>query len=83
MSESQVAEPGEQSKELGDAPLRAEGDEREEWGKREVEQFSADQILTDQRIQELWMKQIQQDPSRFLSVKFQMQLEQGSGSGAR
>lgn len=79
MSESQVAEPGEQSKELGDAPLRAEGDEREEWGKRELEQFSAEQILTDQRIQELWMKQIQQDPSRFLSVKFQMQLEQGAG----
>ncbi|MGI9285259.1 MAG: VWA domain-containing protein [Pseudomonadales bacterium] len=83
MSESQVAEPGEQSKELGDAPLRSEGDQREEWGKREVEQFSADQILTDQRIQELWMKQIQQDPSRFLSVKFQMQLEQGADSGAR
>ena len=34
MSESQNGEAGEQSKELGDAPLRAEGDEREEWSKR-------------------------------------------------
>ncbi len=83
MSESQPGEPGEQSKPLGDAPLRAEGDERETWDKREVEQLSAQQILTDQRIQALWLQQIQQDPARFLSVKFQMQLQQGAESGAR
>ncbi len=83
MSESQHSEAGEQSEELGNAPLRAEGDEREQWGQREVEQFSAEQILTDQRIQQLWMKQIQQDPARFLSLKFQMQLQQGAASDAR
>lgn len=83
VSASQVAEAGEQAKELGDAPLRAEGDERELWGKREVEQYSADQILTDRRIQDLWMQQIQQDPSRFLSVKFQIQLQRRSSRGNR
>jgi Ca-activated chloride channel family protein len=75
MSESQQGEPGEQSKELGDEPLRAEGADEEKWGKREVEQLSADDILADERIREMWMRQIQQDPSLFLSVKFQMQLE--------
>ncbi|MGI9293161.1 MAG: hypothetical protein ACR2PS_04195, partial [Pseudomonadales bacterium] len=53
---------------------RAEGAEKQEWGKQEKQQYTAEQLLTDERIHSLWMKQVQQDPSRFLSVKFQMQL---------
>ncbi|MFK8020168.1 MAG: VWA domain-containing protein [Pseudomonadales bacterium] len=79
MSESQQAEPGESSRELGSEPQRADGAEQQQWGVNEQEQFNAEQLLTDERIQQQWMKQVQQDPARFLSIKFQMQLYQ-SGS---
>jgi Ca-activated chloride channel family protein len=83
MSESQSGEPGEQSKELGDEPLRAEGAEKEEWGKQEEEQLSAEQILGNESIRDAWLRQIQQDPAVFLSTKFLMQLEQeGIGNAA-
>jgi len=74
MSESQQPEAGEAISELGDAPKRAEGVDKQEIFLSEVKQLSADEILTDQRIHDLWMRQVQQDPSKFLSVKFQMQL---------
>jgi Ca-activated chloride channel family protein len=77
LSESQRAEEGEASSELGDAPQRADGaDEQKQGKKREVKQLSAEQVLSDQKMHDMWMRQIQQDPSRFLSVKFQMQLSQ-------
>ncbi|MFK7732397.1 MAG: VWA domain-containing protein [Pseudomonadales bacterium] len=75
MSESQQAEPGEAGRELGDAPQRADGAEQKTSEKQEIEQFSAEQILTDERIQQQWMQQVQQDPAQFLAVKFQMQLQ--------
>ncbi len=75
MSESQQSEGGDTSKELGDEPLRAEGAEKKEFGQQEVKQLSADDILNNESIREQWMRQIQQDPSVFLSIKFLMQLE--------
>ncbi len=80
MSESQQSEPGSNSEELGDEPLRAEGAEKQEWGKKEVVQLSADEILADDSIRDMWLRQVQQDPSVFLSIKFMMQLEQGDTS---
>ena len=80
MSESQQSEPGSNSEELGDEPLRAEGAEKQEWGKQEVVQLSADEILADDSIRDMWLRQVQQDPSVFLSIKFMMQLEQGDTS---
>lgn len=80
MSKSQQPEEGEAIRELGDEPQRADGAEKEEGLPTKVQQLTAEQILADQQVQDLWMKQIQQDPSRFLSVKFQMQLNQGEGS---
>jgi Ca-activated chloride channel family protein len=75
MSASQQAEPGESSKELGeDDPQTADGAERQDILERKVEQLSAEDILLDEQMNELWMRQVQKDPSRFLSVKFQMQL---------
>lgn len=75
MSESQADE-GLGSKELGeDDPRRAEGAERTVM-QQEREQFSAEQILQDEKINEMWMRSVQRDPSHFLSVKFSMQLEQ-------
>ncbi len=77
MSQNQQPEQGESIRELGDEPQRADGAEQQEGLPTEVQQLTAEQILADQQVQDLWMKQIQQDPSRFLKVKFQMQLNQG------
>jgi Ca-activated chloride channel family protein len=76
MSESQRQEGGE-SRELGDdQPRRAEGAEVTELVEADLEQFSAEQILQDEKINEMWMRSVQRDPTHFLSIKFSMQLEQ-------
>ncbi len=76
MSESQADE-GLGSKELGeDEPRRAEGAERVTMSADQIEQFSAEDILQDEKISEMWMRSVQRDPSHFLSIKFGMQLEQ-------
>ncbi|MEM8498922.1 MAG: VWA domain-containing protein [Pseudomonadota bacterium] len=83
MSESQRAEPRDASREMGDAAQRADGAEQQTLEKQVPVKFSAEQILTDQRIQQQWMKQVQQNPARFLAVKFQMQLLSASDSAGR
>ncbi len=77
MSESQQEEGGgDASKELGeDDPLRAEGAERKTMQAQQLVQFDADEILQDDKINEMWMRSVQRDPSHFLSIKFSMQLE--------
>lgn len=76
ISESQQAEAGEDSDELapGD-PQTAEGAEREDMITFEREQLTADQLLKDARLNDLWMQQVQQNPADFLAAKFFMQLE--------
>ena len=76
MSESQQQEGG-QSQELGDdQPRRADGADVTELTETRMEQFSAEQILQDEKINEMWMRSVQRDPTHFLSIKFSMQLEQ-------
>ena len=75
LSASQKAEAGDSAKELGeDDPLTADGAERQDFNKLVVEQLSAEEILLDEKLNDLWMRQVQKNPARFLSVKFQMQL---------
>ena len=75
LSSSQKAEQGDSSKELGEAdPLTADGAERQDFIEHQVEQLSAEEILLDEKLNDLWMRQVQKNPARFLSVKFQMQL---------
>jgi Ca-activated chloride channel family protein len=75
LSASQQAEKSDSSQELGEAdPQTADGAERQDFVERQVEQLSAEDILLDQQMNELWMRQVQKNPARFLSVKFQMQL---------
>jgi Ca-activated chloride channel family protein len=45
-------------------------------GAGELEQYSADQLLQDPSLTEMWLRQIQRDPSEFLTTKFYLQLEQ-------
>ncbi|MFV2058232.1 MAG: VWA domain-containing protein [Thiohalomonadales bacterium] len=79
MSEAQRAEMGESSKELGeDEPQTAEGAERKSFGPKETpKQLTADDVILDEKMNDIWMRQVQRDPSRFLSIKFYMQLEKG------
>jgi Ca-activated chloride channel homolog len=74
MSESQKAENGDSSKELGDEPQTGDGAETKELPAQKIKQLTAEQLLLDPKLNEMWLKQVQKDPSRFLSQKFYMQL---------
>jgi Ca-activated chloride channel family protein len=73
MSASQQTEQGQASKQLGDAPQRADGADQDDIASEEIEQLSAEQLLADEQIHEMWMRQVQADPARFLRSKFQSQ----------
>jgi len=77
LSASQKAENTDSTRDLpDDQPQTGDGAEREDFIEQEIEQLSAEDILLDDSINELWMRQVQKDPSHFLRVKFHMQLEQ-------
>ncbi len=78
LSESQKPEEGASSKELGDEPQTGDGAEKQEARKQVVEQLSAEQLLLDPAINDMWLRQVQKDPARFLSQKFNMQNIQSS-----
>jgi Ca-activated chloride channel family protein len=74
LSASQKAEDGEAIKELGDEPQTGDGAEREEAPKEpEIEQLTAEQLLLDANLNEMWLRQVQKNPANFLSQKFYMQ----------
>jgi len=76
LSASQQAEDGEAIKELGDEPQTGDGAEREVAAKeQEIEQLSAEQLLLDPSLNEMWLRQVQKNPAYFLSQKFYMQQE--------
>ncbi len=77
MSASQADEsPGSnQSKELGeDDPQRADGAERKVFEQQELVTYTAEEVLQDPAINDMWLRSVQRDPSHFLGVKFSMQL---------
>jgi len=76
LSASQKAEEGESIKELGDEPQTGDGAEREEAPKEvEIEQLTAEQLLLDPSLNDMWLRQVQKNPANFLSRKFYMQQE--------
>lgn len=75
MSESQRAEQGDEVASPEDGPKSSRGDEREDFSKQDRKQLSADELLQNPELTEMWMRQVQRDPSNFLKVKFFMQLE--------
>ena len=79
LSESQKADDGGSPKELGDEPQTGDGAEKQEARKQIVEQLSAEQLLLDPALNDMWLRQVQKDPARFLSKKFTMQNNQGAG----
>jgi Ca-activated chloride channel family protein len=76
MSESQAPEDGESIKELGDEPQSGDGAEQNEAPQeQEIKQLSAEQLLLDPSLNEMWLRQVQKNPAQFLSQKFYMQQE--------
>jgi Ca-activated chloride channel family protein len=80
LSESQQAEEGESSKELGDAPQTGDGGQKKEGRKQVVEQLDAGQLLLDPALNDMWLRQVQKDPALFLANKFQIQDEKSKES---
>jgi Ca-activated chloride channel homolog len=77
-SVAQKAEEGESVEQLGDDEIFGPGVEETAPAQQNIEQYSAEQILTNPELNEVWMRQVQQDPARFLGMKFQMQLNRQS-----
>lgn len=77
MSEAQQAEIGEQSEQLGKAPKTGEGAKKMAFETRKIKQLSAEQLLNNPALNEIWMRQVEPDPANFLKVKFLMQQADG------
>ena len=77
LSASQAPEDGEAIKELGDEPQTGDGADQKEAPTEaaEIEQLSAEQLLLDPSLNEMWLRQVQKNPANFLSQKFYMQQE--------
>lgn len=75
LSESQKPEDGDSIKELGDEPQTGDGADKKELRKQKIEQLSAEQLLLDPELNEMWLRQVQKDPANFLAQKFYMQNE--------
>ena len=68
---------GKNSRKPGKGSKSSEGDESQQ--AMELEQYSAEQLLQDPSLTEMWLRQIQRNPSEFLTTKFYLQLEQSEG----
>ncbi|ARN75759.1 tetratricopeptide repeat protein [Oceanicoccus sagamiensis] len=85
LSESQVPDgPETPPGDIGDnpGPESSEGDKRETFDLSPQEILTADQLLQDPALTEMWMRQVQKDPTQFLKIKFYMQLEQRKNTAA-
>ena len=58
----------------GDDAIPAQGADEISWQQTEVIQLTAEDILQDAATSDMWLRGVQQDPSRFLAIKFGMQL---------
>lgn len=74
LSESQKGEMGDMSAEQEEGPESSEGDER--LALSESETLEAEALLGDPALTEMWLRQVQRDPSEFLANKFYLQFEQ-------
>ena len=74
-SQQQEAGASTQDKQLsGDDAIPAQGADEISWQQTEVLQLTAEDILQDAATSDMWLRAVQQDPSRFLAIKFVMQL---------
>ena len=74
VAESKGSETGKRSSKPGEGSESSEGDEQQRT--QELDQYSAEELLQDPGLTEMWLRQIQRDPSEFLVTKFYLELEQ-------
>ena len=77
LSASQQQESGAdaQEKQLSiDDAIPAQGADEISWQQTKVPQLTAEDILQDAATSDMWLRGVQQDPSKFLAIKFGMQL---------
>jgi len=85
LSESQQQEAGTRGadKELGsDDAIPAQGADEIPWQQADIEHLTAAEIMQDEATREMWLRGVQQDPARFLGIKFGMQLDQRAARSA-
>jgi Ca-activated chloride channel homolog len=75
LSASQREEVGSTGQDLGDEPQIGDGDERESFQLKQAETLSAEQLLLDPELNQMWLRQVQKNPARFLTSKFHQQAE--------
>ncbi|WP_153913207.1 hypothetical protein [Shewanella sp. TC10] len=75
IAESQQSESGDSPQDLGDDPQTGDGADKKEMVLKVAEKYDAQQLLLDPKLNEMWLRQVQKDPGRFLASKFQMQTE--------
>ena len=83
LSESQQQEAGVsgEDKELGgDDAIPAQGADEISWEQGGITQLSAEDILQDPATADMWLRSVQQDPSKFLAIKFSMQLQRAEAT---
>jgi Ca-activated chloride channel family protein len=74
-SQQQEAGASTQDKRLSsDDAIPAQGADEISWQQTKVIQLTAEDILQDAATRDMWLRGVQQDPSRFLAIKFGMQL---------
>ncbi len=79
MSASQTNDENQSSKELGDNPQTGEGADdvvAQQW--LQDEQYTADQLLSDETLNALWMRRVQADPAVFLRNKFAIEAREAT-----
>lgn len=77
LSESQQQEPGVSSEEKtldSEDAIPAQGADEIAWNKTGVQQLSAEELLADPELTQMWLRGVSHNPSTFLAVKFSMQL---------
>lgn len=80
LSESQVAEGTETALEESDGPRSSEGDTRELPPRDE--RLTAEELLADPALADMWLRQVQRDPAEFLRNRFYRQLERSEAGAA-
>ncbi|MDG2047032.1 MAG: VWA domain-containing protein [Halioglobus sp.] len=74
-SQEQESGAGAQEKQLSaDEAIPAQGADEISWQETEVIQLTAADILQDTATSDMWLRGVQQDPSNFLAIKFDMQI---------
>ena len=84
LSESQQQEPGVSSEEKsldGNDPIPAQGADEIAWQAAQESRLSAEQLLEDPQLVDLWLRSVNHDPSSFLATKFSMQLDRQARAG--